>query len=146
MGLPIKELHLTNTGDESGKILLSMWIPIKEGPGKYRIPLDTPYGYSIFVPNLVGLTEDIGTVMARLIKSEEETGIWLMCFDDYFGNENHIFVDRKPEWILKEEKKVAIRADHLNSLHVTVPFKTKHGDGPINIGFRLIGNKKKDKR
>ena len=47
MGLPIRELHLTNTGDESGKILLSKWIPIKDGPGKYRMPLETPYGYCI---------------------------------------------------------------------------------------------------
>ena len=26
MGLPIRELHLTNTGDESGRILLSKWM------------------------------------------------------------------------------------------------------------------------
>ena len=145
MGLPIRELHLTNTGDESRRILLSKWIPIKEGPGKYKMPPDTPIGYDIWVPNLVGLTEDMGTVKVELIESEEETGIWLMCFDDYFGDEDHIFVDRKPEWILdKEGKKKSVRADHYNSLHVTVPFKTKHGDGPINIGFRLIGNKKKE--
>ena len=145
MGLPIEELHLTNTRRESGKILLSKWIPIKEGPGKYRYPPRTPLGYSIWVPNLIGLTEDMGTVRVSLIKSEEETGIWLMCFDDYFGDENHIFADQKPEWILDNEgKKISVKADH-SSLHVSVPFKTEHGDGPINIGFRLIGNKKKDK-
>ena len=145
MGLPIRELYLTNIGDESGRILLSKWIPIKEGSGKYRTPPETPYGYAIWVPNLVGLTEDMGTVKVELIKSEEETGIWFMCFDDYFGDENHIFVDQKPEWILKEGKKKSVKADHFNSLHVSVPFKTEHGDGPINVGFRLIGNKKKDK-
>lgn len=147
MGLPIRELWVTNTGDPSGDILLSAFKPVKKENGKYGYPPDTPMGYDIWVPNLVGLTEDMGTVKVELIKSEEETGIWLMCFDDYFGDEDHIFVDRKPEWILDNEgKKRSVRADHFYSLHVTVPFKTKHGDGPINIGFRLIGNKKNSKR
>ena len=147
MGAPISELHLTNTGDESGRLLLSKWIPIKEGPGKYTAPPDTPLGYSMWVPNFIGLKEISGTFKVELVKSDEETGIWLMCFDNYFGGETHIFVDRKPEWILdKEGKKKSVRADHYNSLHVLVPFDAKHGDGPINIRFRLIGNKKKDKR
>ena len=146
MGLPKSELWVTNTGDPSGEILLSAYKPVKKENGKYYAPPKTPLGYDMWIPNCLGLKPEEGVVRVEIVKTKEETGIWLMCFDDYFGSENHIFVNKKPEWILdKEGKKTSVKADHFNSLHVSVPFKTKHGDGPINIGFRLMGNKKKDK-
>ena len=138
MGLPKCNLHVTNTGDESKKILLSAYKPIKKDDGKYYMPPNTPLGYDMWVPNCLGLTEEEGIVDIEIVESKEETGLWLICYDDYFGDEQHLYTFKVR--FIEGTKKVDWDEDHYdesdnfyNSLHVGTNIKMKAGDGPIPV-------------
>ena len=102
MGLPIRELNVTNTGDETGRIILTKWIPEKRDDGNYYWPPNTPLGYDMWIPNVLDLKEEEGTIPVEIIESKEETGLWIICVNDYFGNEQHLYANKKP--IHKDEK------------------------------------------
>lgn len=147
MGLPIRELHATNTGDETGHIILTKWIPVKKDNGKYCWPPDTPLGLDMWIPNVLDLKEEEGTVSVKIVESKEDTGLWLICFNDYFGSEQHLYANSKPirkeekdrygdykgyrDWIIDEHEKY-------NSLHVGTDIKMEAGDGPIAVTLERI--------
>ena len=145
MGIPIRQLHATNTNDPSGHILLSKYIPIKKEDG-YHMPPDTPIGYDMWVPNVLGLKAEEGTVPIMVVQSEEDTGIWLVCFDDYFGNEQHMYA-HKPRFV-EGTKKLdwEYEDDEENNfdigLHISSDIKMVAGDGPIPV--TLVRGKYKD--
>ena len=132
MGLPIRDLKATNI---EGQVLISKWTPEKREDGKYYMPRETPIGLSMWIPNVLGLKEEEGTVDVRIIKATEETGLWLVCFDDYFGNEQHLF-DYKPRF-KERTKKIDWEYDNevgeQLSLHVWSEIKMIAGDGPIPV-------------
>lgn len=147
MGLPINKLYATNTNDESGRIHLSAWIPEKHEDGKYYCPKNTPIGLDHWVPNTLDLKPEEGTVEVRIIKSDKETGIWLVCFDDYFGDEQHLYAGIKPmfkegtkniDW--KLFNKLIDDDDSANpfTLHVGTGIKMVAGDGPIAVTLERI--------
>lgn len=142
MGLPIRELHVTNTGEETGQIILTKWIPVKKDDGRYCWPPDTPLGFDMWIPNVLDLKEDEGTVSVKIVESKEETGLWLICVNDYFGNEQHLYANVKP--IHKEEKDrygnyksfsdwIIDEDEEYNSLHVSTDIKMVAGDGPLSV-------------
>lgn len=146
MGLPIKELNVTNPNDENGKgdIFLSKWIPVKTENG-YKWPPDTPLGYDMWIPNVLDLKIEEGTVPVEIVESEEETGLWLICVNDYFGNEQHLYANKKP--IHKEEKDrygdykgfrdwIIDEDEEYNSIHVGTDIKMEAGDGPIPVTLK----------
>ena len=145
MGCPITEFHVTNTGDETGKILLTKWIPDKRDDGKYYWPKDTPLGFDMWIPNVLDLKEEVGTIPVDIIKSDVDTGLWLICFNDYFGNEQHLY-PFKP--IHKEEKdrygeykssRDWIFTEDDWGLHVWAKsIKMEAGDGPIAVTLKRI--------
>jgi hypothetical protein len=128
MGLPIRELHVTNTGSETGHIILTKWIPVKKDDGRYCWPPNTPLGFDMWIPNVLGLKEEEGTVSVKIVESKKETGLWLICFNDYFGDEQHLYANHKP--IHEDEE--------YNSLHVSTDIKMEAGDGPIPVTLERI--------
>ena len=145
MGCPITEFHVTNTGDVTGHILLTKWIPDKRDDGKYYRPKDTPLGYDMWIPNVLDLKEEEGTIPVKIVETNEETGLWLICFNDYFGDEQHLY-NFKP--IHKDEKDIDgphkscrdwIFPEEDWGLHVWVKdIKMKAGDGPIPVTLERI--------
>ena len=69
MGVPIRELNVTNTGDETGRILLTKWIPEKRADGKYYWPPDTTLGFDMWIPNVLDLKIEEGTVPVEIVES-----------------------------------------------------------------------------
>lgn len=147
MGIAVRELHATNIGDKTGSIILTKWIPLKKDNGKYYCPPNTPLGLDMWIPNVLGLKEEEGTVSVKIVESKEETGLWLICFNDYFGDEQHLYANKKPihkeennrhgnykdysDWIIDED-------EEYNSLHVDTDIKMEAGDGPIPVTLERI--------
>ena len=146
MGLPNRELYLTKIDDKSGMALLSAWIPVKKPDGLYYHPKNIPIGLDIWVPNLIGLTNEDGPAPVKVVPSDADTGLWLICLNDYFGDEQHLFTT-KP--IHKEDKYGNFKGwrdwefpnedNDINEgfgLHVYAPdVKSVAGDGPIPVTF-----------
>ena len=149
MGLPKDRLWVTNTGDETGEILLSAYKPVKKEDGKYYTPPDTPVGYDMWIPNCLGLKEEEGVVRVDIVEAEEETGLWLIRVNDYFGDEQHLFAGKKPIHKSEEEWFGDYKGFHdwiisepYNSIHISTSIKMKAGDGPINVKPKRKPNKR----
>lgn len=149
MGLPKDKLWVTNTGDPGGEILLSAFKPVKKEGGKYGYPPDTPVGYEMWIPNCLGLKEEEGVVRVEIVEAEEETGLWLICVNDYFGDEQHLYSGEKPIHKSEEERFGDYKGFHdwiipepYNSIHVGTSIKMKAGDGPINVKPKRKQNKR----
>jgi hypothetical protein len=134
MGLPIRNLYATRIENE---ILLSAWKPEKRKDGKYYRPDNTPIGLDMWVPNVFNLGESEGTVEVDIVPSNKDVGIYLFCFNDYFGNEQHIFTfkhkfkegTKNIDWGYAERT----CSENYWGLHVSCDIKTVAGDGPITI-------------
>lgn len=144
MSTPKRTLYATNTNDESKRILLSAYIPEKRN-NKYYQPKDVPLGYDMWIPNVLDLKFEDGTTQIEVIESEKETGLWLICEDDYFAEEQHLFTD-KPKHIEGRTDKFNFNEDNyeedvdfFNSLHVGTNIEMKNGDC-INVTLRQIQN------
>lgn len=98
MGIATRKLYVTNIGDDS--ILLSKYIPVKKEDG-YHFSPNTAFGDDIWIPNVLNLREGEGTVPVKVVKSDIETGLWVICVNDYFGNEIHMYTCKPTH---KEEK------------------------------------------
>jgi len=141
MGLPHRQLFATNTGDPSDCILLTSWKPVKKEDGKYYWPPDTPLGGDIWVPNVLELLEEEGTVPVMVVTSNTETGIWLVCYDDYFGNEQHIYnyrphyieETRKIDWNATEKE---VEGDNIFGIHISTNIEMTSGDPPIPVTLK----------
>ena len=148
MGLPIRELYATNVGDESNEIFLSAYKPLKKDDGYHRPP-KTALGFDMWIPNVLDLKEEDGIVPVEVTTSEKETGIWLICANDYFGNELHIYTckpihkDEKDrygnyksfrDWDFPEEEDVDF------GLHIYFEDLKDFvaGDGPIPVTLKRI--------
>ena len=141
MGTPKRELYLTNIGNNNNLVLLSAWIPNKHDDGKYYQPKDVPIGLDMFVPNVLNLTYQDGPIPVKIVKSDKITGLWLACYNDYFGNETHLF-NYKPHFDESHQKIDYDYEDKLNEnsdytlweIHVYVQnIKMKAGDEPIPV-------------
>lgn len=135
MGLPHKKLYVTNTGDENGKIFFSTWKPIPSKDGYIR-DSSQPIGLDMWIPNVLDLTPEEGVVPVKIVESDKETGLWLCCYDDYFGNEQHLF-NYKPT-MNKETKSIDWNEfwDDDNTgweIHIWSEIEMVAGDGPIPV-------------
>ena len=138
MGLPHRKLYATNTGDESKMIFLTAWIPVKKEDG-YHWPPDTPLGGDIWVKNSLGLKEEEGTVPVMIVKSEEETGTWLVCENGYFGNEQWLY-NYKPRYREDDPTRIDhawsqehVKGDNVFGIHVSTDIDMVAGDGPYPV-------------
>ena len=149
MGIAKDKLWVTNTGDPSGDILLSAFKPVKKGNGKYSYPPDTPVGYDMWIPNCIDLKPEEGVVRVGIVETEEETGLWLICVNDYFGNEQHLYAGEKPIHLPPEERYLDFKGfrdwkikDPYNSLHIGSEIKMVAGDGPLSVKPKRKPNKR----
>ena len=144
MGLPKKTLYATNINHETNDIFLTAYIPIKKENRYYR-PENTPLGYDMWIPNVIDLKFDDGTIQVEVIESEKETGLWLICEDGYFLEEQWLHTD-KPKYVEGRTDKFDFNEEHyeedvdfFNSLHIDTDIKMKNGDC-INVTLRKIKN------
>ena len=145
MGLPHRILYATNVDREDGWIFLSAWKPILKEDGQYYRDCSQPIGGDMEIPNVLNLTFEDGIVPVKVVKSDVETGLWLVCFNDYFGNEQHLF-NYKPKTYVDEYGNFRVdysKEDEENeedstlpekwSIHIACEIKTVAGDGPIPV-------------
>ena len=150
MGTAKTRLWATKVIPESDVILLSAYKPIKNmGTGKYHFPPDTPLGFDMWIPNCLGLKSEEGIVQVEIVKSDEETGLWLICVNDYFGNEQHLYTGEKPIHLPPEKRYMDFKGfgdwvikDPINSLHVGTMIEMVAGDGPISVKLKRKSNKR----
>lgn len=138
MGLPHRQLYATNTGDESKKIILTAWIPVKKEDG-YHWPPNTPLGGDIWVNNSLDLKEEEGTVPVMVVQSEEETGIWLICENGYFIDEQWLY-NYKPRYKKEDPQRLDhawaednIEGDDVFGIHISTDIDMVAGDGPLPV-------------
>ena len=142
MGLPKETLYATNTNDETKEILLSSYIPEKRNDQYYR-PKNIPLGYDMWIPNVLDLKIEEGTVQVKVIESEKETGLWLICEDGYFAEEQHLFTDKLKHIEGRTDKfdfdkdNYENDVDFFNTLHVSTDIETKNGDC-INVTLKRV--------
>jgi len=142
MGLPKKTLYVTNTNDETKRIFLSAYIPEKRD-GKYYTPKDIPLGYDMWIPNVLDLKFEDGTIQVEVIESEEETGLWLIQEDGDFLEEQWLQTD-KPKHIEGRTDKFDFNEEHyenevdfFNNLHIDTNIEMKNGDC-INVTLKRV--------
>lgn len=102
MGLPKRELYLTRYSKDPEEVLLLSAYPLVKHETCWGYP-NPPYplGYDIFVPLSVmpGLTFEEGPIKVDLVPSEtEDSGLWMVCYNDYFGNELHVCNFKPEKW------------------------------------------------
>ena len=139
MGFPCRKLYATCI--EDSMFVTAGWKPEKK-EGRWFMPKDTPIGLDFWVPNVLNLTEDEGPVEVKIVPSEEITGIWLVCFDDYFGNEQHVYNFKprfkegtaKLDYTYQNEMEMN-EEENFWGLHVATQIDMKAGDGPVPVTF-----------
>lgn len=140
MGLALKTLYATNI-ENDGKIFLSGWKP-EFKDGKYYWPANTPIGHDMYIDNVMDLKEDEGTIPVEIIESEQETGLWLICYDDFFGGEQHLcnfkprFIEGTKKYDSAYEDEIWDKDEKAWSLHVDTEIKMETGDGPIPVTLK----------
>ncbi len=147
MGLPKKDLYVTYLGD-ANTLLFSAWKPPKNKDGEYYHPSDVPIGLDMFIPNVLNRRRDDGPVKVKVVKSDKETGLWLICYDDYFGNETHLHNYKPrfrtdvvyPKVDFDYEDSLCDTMDYEPwSIHVSAEgFGLKAGDGPIPVTLEVL--------
>lgn len=107
---------------------------MKKENGKYGYPPNTPVGYEMWIPNCIDLKSEEGTVRVEIVEAEEETGLWLICVNDYFGDEQHLYAGEKPIHLPPKERFRDYKGfrdwkieDHYNSLHIGSEIKMVAG-------------------
>ena len=143
MSRPIKLFYATNPGGID-EIFLSEWKPAKDN-GQWIMPPGTAIGNEMWIPNVLDLEESEGPVPVRIIKSEEETGLWLICYNDYFIDEQHLY-NFKPRF--SKDKPDRLDSEYMSTernknskfwgLHVESDQEMKAGEGPIPATLKRI--------
>lgn len=142
MGLPHRILYATNIDREDGWIFLSAWKPILKDDGQYYRDCEQPLGGDMETPNVLNLTFEDGIVPVKVVKSDVETGLWMVCYNDYFGNEKHLYNYKPKTYIDKygelhvdysEEDEEDILRPEKWSMHVECEIDMVAGDGPIPV-------------
>ena len=130
MGLPKRTLYATNTNYESKNIFLSAYI-LEKRDGEYYRPKDVPLGYDMWIPNVIDLKFEDGTIQVEVIESEKETGLWLICEDGDFSEEQWLQTKHKEgrtdKFDLNEEH-YENEVHFFNTLHIDTDINMENGD------------------
>lgn len=129
MGLAKETLYATNIDGDSKKTFSYQHIFQKKKNGEYYQPKDIPLGYDMWIPNVLGLKIEDGTIQVEVIESEKETGLWLICEDGDFLEEQWLKT-YKPKHIEGRTDKFDYKEDVnvFNTLHVYTKINMKSGD------------------
>lgn len=93
----------------------------------------------MWIPNVLGLKIEDGTIQVEVIESEKETGLWLICEDDYFLEEQWLKT-YKPKHIEGRTDKFDYKEDVknvFNTLHIDTEINMKSGDC-INVTLKRV--------
>jgi hypothetical protein len=150
LGFTDRELYATNVFTDNERILLSRWKP-EYRDGDYYMPSGTNMFEDMWIPNVLGLEYEDGPVKVEIIPSDNETGLWYVCYDGDFIGEKHLYnwkpllkkvkYGRNPERFELDVSDVNRPqwCDDMFGLHVwTDNIKMESGDGPLSVTLRRI--------
>lgn len=108
MGIGCQKLYVTRIDNDEKDLLLSEWKPEiragEENRNKVFQPKGTCIGYDMFIPNIFpDLKWEDGPQEVDVVDCEEETGLYMVIIDDYFGGEAHLY-NVKPKLVIDGEK------------------------------------------
>lgn len=152
MGLGISTiLHATVTDEDEKTVLLASWTPIKKGERFYWSEGQC-LGDDIYCPNLLNLKFG-ETVPVELVRSENETGLWLVCEDGDFIGELWLYT-YKPRFIddinglkkldykyMKTQKDTDMNCCfglHINVIHLSGFRELESGEGPYPVTLKIM--------
>ena len=90
---PLKKLYAVIDVDNPERMLITQW---EELGTDFRPTEKTPpFWYYFYCPNFLGLTREDGKVEVKIVKSEEETGLFLICY----GTDSGLYLfNHKPDY------------------------------------------------
>lgn len=148
LGFTDRELYATNADPGSGCILLSRWEP-EYRDGRYYMPPNTSMFYDMWVKNVLGLKPDEGTVKVEIVPSEQETGLWYVCYDGDFIGEKHLYnwkpklkkvkYGENPERFELDTSDIKWEDSFFGLQVWTDNIRMESGDGPIPVTLRRLG-------
>ena len=93
MGLPKGDLWIVKIDRDT--TFLAAYKPLHAGfkRGSWKRPPNTPIGYDMFIKTdfFPELTQYDDPIPVEIVEAEEETGLYIACYNDYFGNEQHLY-------------------------------------------------------
>ena len=153
MGLGISTiLHATVTSEDEKTIFLASWTPVKKGE-RFYWPEGQCLGDDIYCPNLLNLKFG-ETVPIEIVRSENETWLYLVCEDGDFISELWLYT-YKPRFMendingLKKldykYKKTQKDTDmnccfglHINDIHLSGFGELESGDSPYPVTLKIM--------
>ena len=92
MGLPKGDLWVIKIDKDT---FLAAYKPLPAGVkrGSWKSPPNTPLGYDMFIDTdfFPELTQYDDPIPVEIVEAEEETGLYIACYNDFFGNEQHLY-------------------------------------------------------
>lgn len=131
MGLPKGDLWVIKIDKD---IFLAAYKPLHAGVkrGSWKSPPNTPLGYDMFIDTdfFPELTQYDDPIPVEIVEAEEETGLYIACYNDCFGNEQHLY-NVKPvfnEDGTRLDRRKMQEVDELDGLHVNSKINAKAGN------------------
>lgn len=93
MGLPKGDLWVVKTDRDTTFLASYKPLPARFKRGSWKRPPNTPLGCDMFIKAdfFPGLTQYDDPIPVEIVEAEEETGLYIACYNDYFGNEQHLY-------------------------------------------------------
>lgn len=121
MGLPKGDLWVIKIDKDT---FLAAYKPLPAGVkrGSWKSPPNIPLGYDMFIDTdfFPELTQYDDPIPVEIVEAEEETDLYIACYDDYFGNEQHLY-NVKPvfnEARTRLDRSKMQEVEELDGLHV----------------------------
>ena len=131
MGLPKGDLWVIKIDKDT---FLAAYKPLPAGVkrGSWKSPPNTPLGYDMFIDTdfFPELTQYDDPIPVEIVEAEEETGLYIACYNDFFGNEQHLY-NVKPvfnEDGTRLDRRKMQEVDELDGLHVDSKIDAKAGN------------------
>ena len=93
MGLPKGDLWVVKIDKDTTLLAAYRPLPARVKRGSWKRPPNTPLGCDMFIKAdfFPGLTQYDDPIPVEIVEAEEETGLYIACYNDYFGNEQHLY-------------------------------------------------------
>ena len=93
MGLPKGDLWVVKIDKDTTFLAAYKPLPARVKRGSWKRPPNTPLGCDMFIKAdfFPELTQYDDPIPVEIVEAEEETGLYIACYNDYFGNEQHLY-------------------------------------------------------
>lgn len=132
MGLAKGDLWIVKLDKDT--TFLAAYKPLQAGMkrGSWKSPPNTPLGYDMFINAdfFPEFTQYDDPIPVEIVEAEEETGLYVACYDDYFGDEQHLY-NVKPvfnEAGIRLDRSKMQKDEGLDGFHVATKIDAKAGN------------------